>query len=118
MMTAVPIMKAVPGWSPSPFQAPAAPPPPPPAPEHRHTLAQTVTATPTTPPNAVYQPQPSFIDSALVGAIFTGVGTVAYGTLTAGAYKANWKKSTVIFGALTALLGLATIGNLYEVRQR
>jgi len=119
MMTAVPIMKAAPGWSPSPFQAPAAAPPPltrVQAPAPRPTLAQAVTATPTTPPS--YAPQPSFIDSALVSAIFTTVGVVAYSTLGYGAHKAKWVKSEVIFFGMAGLLGVSTLLNLYEVRQR
>lgn len=112
MMTAVPIMRAAPGWSPSPFQAPSVQPHP------KVTLAQTVVAAPVTPPSNVVMAPPSFIDSALVSAIFAGVGTVAYGTLTAGAYKANWKKSTIIFGALAAVLGVKTVLDLADVRYR
>jgi hypothetical protein len=83
-------------------------------------LAQTVVTTPMTPPSAtVMAPAaPSFIDSALVGAILAGIGTVAYGTLAVGAYKAKWVKSTIIFGAMTVLLAAKTGGDLYEVRYR
>lgn len=113
MMTAIPIMRAAPGWSPTPFQAPS------PALRPRPTLAQNVVANPTTPPGVNnVPPTPSFIDSALVGAILAGVGVVAYGILTSGAYQANWKKSTIIFGAMTVLLAGKTIGDLYEVRFR
>jgi len=117
MISAVPIMRAAPGWSPSPFQAPASQPPTP-APSRGPEMAQAVVATPTTPPGAVAVAPPSFIDSALVAALFAGVGTVAYGTLTAGAYKANWKKSTIIFGAMTALLGVKTVLDIADARVR
>lgn len=111
-MITVPISKAALGWSPTPFQAPAL----------RPRLAQTVVTTPTTPPGGVVYvapaPKPDFIDSALINAMFSGLGTAAYGILLVGAYNANWKKSTVIFGALTFALGIKTILDLLDSRTR
>jgi hypothetical protein len=50
--------------------------------------------------------------------MFSGLGTAAYGILLVGAYNANWKKSTVIFGALTFALGIKTILDLLDSRTR
>lgn len=124
MMTAVPIMRAAPGWSPSPFQAPAAPPPPMrPSPA----LSQTVVANPMTPSASTAGTQPpAFIDSALVGAVLAGLGATAFGILTVGAATAKtpdgrpapWVKTGIVFGTMSGLLGFKGIMDLYEVRFR
>lgn len=110
MMTVVPISKA-PGWSPTPFQAPAI----------RPRLAQTVITTPVTPPGAVVPgaaPRPAFIDSALVSFIFDALGATAYGILSYGAKSVKATNWSLIFGGLSFLLAGKALYDLGNVRER
>jgi hypothetical protein len=114
MITVVPIMKAAPGWSPPPFQAPAL----------RRGLGQTVTTTPTTPPGSVVMvpgiepPKPAFIDSALVSAIMSGLGATSYGFLSYAFGKAQRQTWSKIFFGVSAVLGAKFLYDVYNIRTR
>lgn len=112
MMTVVPIAKAAPGWSPSPFQAPAI----------RPRLAQPVVTTPTTPPGATVPgmnpPRPPFIDSALVSFVFDALGATAYGILSYGSASVKAHTWSKIFGIVSGLLALKGIYDLSNARYR
>lgn len=115
MMTAVPISKAAPGWSPTPFQAPAIRPRPQPR------LAQTVVTTPTTPPGAVVpgtEARPPFIDSSLVSFIFSALGATAYGILSYGSASVKAHTWSKIFGVVSGVLALKSLYDLSNVRER
>lgn len=109
-MITVPISKTAPGWSPSPFQAPAI----------RPRLAQTVVATPMTPPNSPVgmSPRPPFIDSALVSFIFDALGATAYGILAYGAKSVKAHNWSLIFGITSGALAIKGLIDLGNVRER
>lgn len=111
MITVVPIMKAAPGWSPSPFQAPAIRP--------RPRLAQIVSASPVTPPGGVVPgARPALIDSALVNLVFDSLGASACGILAYGSNMMGNKTWTIIYSVLTVALVSRAANNLYNVRER
>lgn len=111
MITVAPIMKAAPGWSPSPFQAPAIRP--------RPRLAQTVVTSPMTPPGAANSTQrPPLIDSALVNLVFDSLGATACGILAYGSNMMGNKTWTIVYSVLTVALVSRGLNNLYNVRER
>lgn len=114
MMTVASISKAAPGWSPSPFQAPVLKSTP------RPLLAQSVVATPSTPPGTVIvnSAPPPFVDSALVNAVIAGLGTVAWYTMTRAFYSAERYKTAIFTGTLTGLLGVKTLFDIWDLRVR
>lgn len=108
MITVAPIMRAAPGWSPSPFQAPAIKP--------RPRLAQTITTSPMTPPGT--PPRPALIDSALVNLVFDCLGATASGILAYGANMVGSKTWTLVYSAVTLALVVRGANDLYNVRER
>lgn len=111
MITVAPIMKAAPGWSPSPFQAPSFKP--------RARLAQTVITSPVTPPGGtVTVVRPPFIDSALMNLVFDALGATACGILSYGSSimgNHTWSK---IYGVLATALAIRGVYDLTNVRER
>lgn len=116
MMTVASISKAAPGWSPSPFQAPLL------KPASRPVLAQAVVATPSTPPGTVIVNPPAapppFVDSAFVGALVAGVGTLAWYTMTRAFFNAERYKTAIFTGTITGLLGVKTALDIWDLRVR
>jgi hypothetical protein len=110
MITVATISKAAPGWSPSPFQAPAL----------RPRLAQTVVTSSVTPPGGTVlgPPRAPLIDSALVNLIFDSLGATACGLLAYGSNNVGATKWAIIYGSLALLLTVRAGNNLYDVRER
>jgi hypothetical protein len=114
MITVVPIAKAAAGWSPMPFQAPGL----------RQRLGQTVVTTPTTPPGSVVMvpgmeiEKPSFIDSALVSAIMSGLGATSFGYLSYIFGKVERQTWSKIFFGLSAVFALKGLWDVYNIRMR
>jgi hypothetical protein len=87
-------------------------------PAWRPALAQAITTVPVTPPGAVIAPpKPPFIDSALLGAIFSGLGATASGIL---AYAASYRKNNLsyLFGIMGGILGFKALAELNDARER
>lgn len=87
-------------------------------PAWRPALAQAVTAATMTPPGAVTVAQkPPFIDSALLSAVFSGLGATASGIL---AYAASYRKNNLsyLFGIMGGILGFKAIAELNDARER
>lgn len=111
MISVAPIMKAAPGWSPSPFQAPSIRP--------RPRLAQTVVTSPVTPPGGtVNVARPAFIDSALMNLVFDALGATACGILSYGASITDNHTWSKIYGVLATALAIRGVYNLTNVRER
>lgn len=110
MITVATISKAAPGWSPSPFQAPAL----------RPRLAQTIVTSPVTPPGGtIYAPpKPPLIDSALINLVFDSLGATACGILAYGSNMMGNTKWTIVYSVLTVALVSRAATNLYNVRER
>jgi len=110
MITVATISKAAPGWSPSPFQAPAL----------RPRLAQTVVTSPVTPPGGTVPgtQRPPLIDSALVNLVFDALGATACGILAYGSNIMGNTKWTIAYTVLTVALVTRGVNNLYNVRER
>lgn len=94
------------GWSPTPGAGP----------KWRPSLSQSVTAATMTPPTMA-PAKAAFLDSALVSAIFTGLGTAALAQLSYGAaYQKAYGKSR-FYSILAGGMGALTLYSLYNVRE-
>lgn len=112
MLQVVPIAKPSAAWAPSRFQAPPL----------RARLSQTVVTTPTTPPGAFVpgyrMEKPALIDSALVSALVSGLGTTAYGILAYAYNKSNRPTWSTVFIVITVGLLAKTVYDVSQIRER